>query len=234
MDLKYKGILLDLDNTLYDYQKANKPAISALVAETRGYCDFDLTEISGAYEQGRHETHVRLKGTGAMHSRLLYIQRMCELLKIKGLQNVTTLHEYFWKVYFENMILFPGSLKWIEKCSKLVPICIVTDFTSDLQYKKLEHLKLDNYFTAMVSSEEAGIEKPARQIFELALEKLSLSPKEVCMVGDNYEKDILGAQEMGIDAIWLDVEDEDPNIKGYLPKGIMKIKDFSMIDSLLQ
>jgi putative hydrolase of the HAD superfamily len=50
----------------------------------------------------------------------------------------------------------------------------------------------------MLSSEEAGIEKPSPVIFGKALSKLNLKAEEVIMIGDNEEKDILGAEAMGI------------------------------------
>jgi putative hydrolase of the HAD superfamily len=43
----------------------------------------------------------------------------------------------------------------------------------------------------LVSSEEAGAEKPDPKVFELSLEKLGLKKDEVVMIGDNYEKDIM-------------------------------------------
>ena len=95
------------------------------------------------------------------------------------------------------MIIFDGVMEFLEKCSKSgIPICIITDLTAEIQNKKF--LKIDNYITYIVSSEEAGCEKLSQYIFELALEKLALNPKDVLMIGDNKKKDIAGAESMGM------------------------------------
>jgi putative hydrolase of the HAD superfamily len=43
-----------------------------------------------------------------------------------------------------------------------------------------------------------GIEKPNKKMFQSALEKLRLSTDQVIMIGDSIDKDISGAEEMGI------------------------------------
>lgn len=53
----------------------------------------------------------------------------------------------------------------------------------------------------IVTSEEAGREKPKPSIFRLALKKAGCSPKETVMVGDSVEKDVRGAEKAGIAGI---------------------------------
>ncbi len=55
----------------------------------------------------------------------------------------------------------------------------------------------------IVTAQEAGVEKPHPRMFELALQKLQMQPHEVVMVGDSHERDIAGAQAMGITAVWF-------------------------------
>ena len=55
----------------------------------------------------------------------------------------------------------------------------------------------------LVTSEEAGREKPHPYVFMLSLKKLGLKASEVCVIGDSFSKDIFGARNLQIDAIWL-------------------------------
>ena len=57
-----------------------------------------------------------------------------------------------------------------------------------------------------VTSERAKAEKPAAEIFRLALEEASLEPPEAVFVGDRLDVDILGARQAGLHAIWFDLQ----------------------------
>jgi putative hydrolase of the HAD superfamily len=59
---------------------------------------------------------------------------------------------------------------------------------------------------AVVTCRDAGWRKPARQIFELALERLGASPQESLFVGDDPRWDVQGPREMGMEAILIDRE----------------------------
>ncbi|WP_239256893.1 HAD family hydrolase [Listeria ilorinensis] len=51
--------------------------------------------------------------------------------------------------------------------------------------------------------EEGRPEKPDPEIFELVLEKLGITPEQAVMIGNTWESDIIGANRVGIDSIWL-------------------------------
>ena len=50
----------------------------------------------------------------------------------------------------------------------------------------------------IVANDEACEDKPSAKMFELACRKLSLSAKDVVMIGDNFKKDVQGAEKIGI------------------------------------
>ena len=73
--------------------------------------------------------------------------------------------------------------KFINYCCELnIPICCVTDLTSQIQFRKIVKLKLEDKINFIVTSEEAGIEKPNKKIFDLALEKINLKYDEAIMI----------------------------------------------------
>ena len=67
----------------------------------------------------------------------------------------------------------------------------------------LEGLELRPYFEHVILSAVVGWEKPHRRIFESALDLVGAPAKEVLHVGDNYQQDVLGAQRVGMYAVWL-------------------------------
>ena len=79
-----------------------------------------------------------------------------------------------------------------------------------------EKLDLVDRVDFLVSSEEAGMDKPGAPIFWLALQKCGCTADEAIMVGDNFRHDVQGALDRGIGGIWLNwggrptPEDERP------------------------
>jgi putative hydrolase of the HAD superfamily len=67
----------------------------------------------------------------------------------------------------------------------------------------LEGLGLTPYFHHVVLSAVVGWEKPHRRIFESALELAGVPAEQALHVGDNYQQDVVGAQQVGIYAVWL-------------------------------
>lgn len=78
----------------------------------------------------------------------------------------------------------------------------------------LAALNLAGRFDAVVLSSRAGVKKPDRRIFEMALGQLRAAPGECVFIGDNPADDIAGALSAGMDAVYLAEEGEAPEIAG--------------------
>ncbi len=227
--MKYKGILLDIDNTLYSYNEAHHAAVKSVVKHFRNEFNLDEKIITSCYENARKKVHIDLIGTAASHNRLLYIQKMCEFFEINPLKHSYKIFKLYMDNYLNNLKPYDGVYDLLEKYKN--NICFVTDLTSDIQYRKIEKLKLDNYCKLIVTSEEAGNEKPHSYIFMLALQKLNLNNHEVCMIGDNFNKDIIGANNLNIDAIWFNHNKNDDSNYNY--QNIKIVSNFKQILELV-
>ena len=80
-----------------------------------------------------------------------------------------------------------------------------------------------------MSSEEAGKEKPHPIMFYKALDKLECTKQESVMIGDNWDKDILGAYNFGIEDIWINHKKESKE----LPLGTIAVSNFKEIINIL-
>ena len=227
--MKYKGILLDIDNTLYSYSEAHHAAVKSIVNYFIN--EFNLNEkiIISSYENARKKVHIDLIGTASSHNRLLYIQKMCEFFEINPLKYSYKIFNLYMDNYLNNLEPYDGVYDLLHKYKN--NICLITDHTSDIQYRKIEALKLNNYCKTIVTSEEAGNEKPHSYIFMLALLKLNLNNHEVCMIGDNFDKDIVGANNLNIDAIWFNHNKNDDSNYNY--KNIKIVSTFKEILKLV-
>lgn len=206
-----KAVIFDLDGTLYDYDTLDKEAfgrVQDLVLEQLGVSEEQSEE---AFRRARQATKKNLGETATSHSRMLYFQKTLEYLDIRPLYLALEMYEAYWGVFLEKMTLYPGVKELLDALhDKYVRVAICTDLLAHIQHRKLKALKLTDDVDCLVTSEEAGAEKPSAKIFELCLEKLHLYPKEVCFVGDNFEKDVKGAAAAGMRAIWFNPKKAAP------------------------
>ncbi|HSS20778.1 MAG TPA: HAD-IA family hydrolase [Pyrinomonadaceae bacterium] len=88
---------------------------------------------------------------------------------------------------------------------KGIPLGLVANWDRDLP-ELTERLGIKQYFATIVSSQEAGVEKPDPAIFESALRKLSLpvGNDRVLYVGNEYRADVMGARSAGLTPILID------------------------------
>jgi putative hydrolase of the HAD superfamily len=80
---------------------------------------------------------------------------------------------------------------------------IVTNGNIAGQNAKIDALALRPYMKAVLTSEEAGVEKPNPAIFHRALSLLGVEASEALFVGDDPLRDIEGARNAGLEAVWF-------------------------------
>ena len=197
-----KGVLLDLDNTLYDYDCAHMKAIEACYSKYKKNINasMDFDNFYNLYRKKRNLITKRLKTKGSCRSRLFAFQEIFEDQDLKNNWGLALdYEEVYWDTLIKNMILSPDSLLFLQSCKKMdIDICIVTDMTAGIQIRKLQGLGISEYIKYIVTSEEVGVEKPNPKIFHRALKKLNLESEDVIMIGDDENKDIIGSENLGI------------------------------------
>lgn len=201
-----KGVLIDLDNTLYAYEPAHQKAITACFEKYVEHVS-SFETFTTRYRFHRTEVTKKLSPQGACRSRLLAFQALCEELNLTpSYYHALILANCYWDTFIEHMTIFPEAKAFLKKCKEnQIPVCVVTDMLAETQIKKIMKLELEPYITYLVSSEEAGTEKPHASIFNLALKKLNCQAKHAIMIGDHPIKDINGAKELGIQTQLIEI-----------------------------
>jgi putative hydrolase of the HAD superfamily len=226
---KIKGVILDLDNTIYFYEPAHK---LALIASHRKYpvkCSFKV--FVKKYNVARNANELALHGTGSSHNRLLYFQRMLESDKCFAPNHALDLYRIYWTKFITSAKLEPDLRNILLTLVRKYKIGIITDLTADIQFAKISAYRLWPFIDAIVTSEEVGIEKPDTRGMKLLLKKMNLRANEVIVVGDNPATDGLCASRMKIPYIQL--VKPDMNL---MPKGVRvwkKIKRLKEIHKIL-
>lgn len=204
LDLKgVKAILMDFDNTFYEYDPCHRYAMEKVFERVKNEFNWSIEDFKKKYKEAQEVVKARIPHQAASHSRLLYFQNLLEMQSGKTMPSLTLeLEDLYWQSFITKMSLKPEVMDFVKICrEKGIKICVVTDMTVRIQLKKIKHLSLEDKIDMLVTSEEAGIEKPSEIIFKVALEKMGAKPEETIMIGDHGERDKEGAEKAGIRAI---------------------------------
>ncbi len=197
-----KAVIFDLDDTLYGYEALDREARERVRTLVCGELGIAAEAYERAYAYGRSETKRQLGDVAASHNRLLYCQKTLEYLGVNPMPLSLRMYEAYWGTFLEKMKLFEGVREFMD-CMRehgiLMMIC--TDLTAHIQHRKIEALGIAQDIKYLVTSEEAGKEKPAPEMFALCLNKLGVAPEEICYIGDSQTKDVEGAKAAGMQAL---------------------------------
>ncbi|MES2356521.1 MAG: HAD family hydrolase [Pseudomonadota bacterium] len=191
------AFLFDTDNTLYPYDPAHAAAQKAVRDKVVSTFSISPEDFDEAFKEARNQVKIRLKHTASSHNRLLYLQRMLEIMGL-GSQVLLALdfEQTYWRTFLSNAVLFDGVKELLDDIRLLgIPTAIVTDLTAQIQFRKVVYFGLDHYFDYIVTSEEAGFDKPHEAPFQIAMEKMRPKGNCIWMIGDNAVNDIRGARE---------------------------------------
>jgi len=105
-------------------------------------------------------------------------------------------------VKFALLRLFPETMSTlIYLKSKGYHLGVISNGVTIKQWEKLIRLGLHHFFDKVVTSQEAGVEKPDERIFQLALDKMGCKAEKSVMIGNKFSDDISGAINIGMSAI---------------------------------
>lgn len=195
-----KAVIFDTDNTIYPYEPAHRNAMMATEDKAMEILGVSREQFQIAYREARGAIKKHLGETASSHSRLLYFQRTIEILGLRTQLLLTLdLEQTYWRTFLSSCEIFPSVREFIHEIRSCgIHTAIITDLTSQIQFRKIIYFGLDTLFDYVVTSEEAGVDKPAIVPFEIALEKLKIPAKNIWMIGDSAANDIRGARAFGM------------------------------------
>ncbi len=90
-----------------------------------------------------------------------------------------------------------------------VKMGIITNGFTELQKIRLEKTGFSHYFELITISEQVGVAKPDKRIFEHTFSMMGeIELSNILMVGDNPDSDVLGGMNAGIDTCWLNASQQ--------------------------
>lgn len=121
-----------------------------------------------------------------------------------SLPSVETMRERFYGEVWETPQLAEGVIEILRMLSERnIPLAIVSNGSSVAQRSKIQRSGIEDFFDAIVISEELGIRKPDARIYVEAADRLAAAPAECWFVGDHPVNDVWGSKQVGFRAAWV-------------------------------
>ena len=104
--------------------------------------------------------------------------------------------------------LFDGTHELLTYLEPKYELHIITNGFSEVQTSKLENSGIKKYFDQIITSESVGVKKPNPKVFEFAMDSAKAKASTSVMIGDNWEADIMGARNVGMQVIYCNFENQ--------------------------
>ncbi len=203
----YKHIFFDLDHTLWDFETNSKQALFQIYSEQklieRGVPVFDnfynrYVPINDRYWARYHNQIVSKEK--------LRLGRFYDTLKEFGIIDealAETMAQSYLDLSPRMTALFADAVDVLKYLQSKYTLHLITNGFAEVQWIKIENSGLKPFFEHIIVSEEVGTQKPDKAIFEIAMERAKTNAAESIMIGDNYNTDIVGARNAGMDQIFF-------------------------------
>ena len=191
-----KAVIFDLDNTLLDFMKMKEYAVKAAIAGM----------IEAGLDINPDESY----------------EAIIDIYEKKGWENQQVFNEFLNKKIGEvnnkylaagivayrrareaNLLLYPNVNHTLVELIKMsVKLAVVSDAPSREAWMRIYYLNLHHHFDVVLTFDDTNARKPSPIPFEMALSQLNIDPEEALMVGDWPERDVVGANKLGIRTIF--------------------------------
>ena len=225
--MNYKLVLIDLDDTLFDYPKTEKTAFRNTFEELGFFVESKLSndkkeEIYEKIKDRYKDVNLQLwkdLEKGAVDKDRLKVVRFEKIIEEFDLKyDPYEMSELYLKKLGEGIFPFEATEKLCKYLHSKYKVGIVTNGIKEVQHSRIENSAIAKYIDKIIISDEVGVNKPDKRIFEYAMNYFEIMDKsEVIMIGDSLGADIKGGQNAGIDTCWVNLRN-NVNDTGIVPK----------------
>lgn len=199
----YKYLFFDLDNTLWDFDANSKYTLQVLFHKYELGAYFpDFENYFALYSQNNNRLW-QLYGAGKISKEALNKERFEFPLrsdKASLLHIAPQMEADYLPLLAQQTRLKPCCIEVLEACKqRRCKLFIISNGFIEIQQLKLQRSGLLSYFDRCYFSEQIGAHKPAKLFFDYAIKSSNAIKKQSLVIGDNFEADILGAKNAGID-----------------------------------
>ena len=199
-----KDIFFDLDHTLWDFDKNSDLTFFKILEKNN--IKIEVNKFLNEYHPVNRKYWEMYRENKVSKADLRFYRLSDTFNKL----NYKVDHNVINKLavdYIEHLSdfnnLIPNTLMVLDSLKLKYKMHIITNGFKEVQKRKLIKSNLAHYFKTVTISEYVGVKKPNKLIFNHAIKSANASIKNSIMIGDNYNADILGANKIGMKAIYF-------------------------------
>ena len=204
-----KAIIFDADDTLIDHKVCEEQALINVFKGLKQEYKEEYQNIFRPLDRNLWDSVA--KGTNVVSKEEIPEYRFKKFfdeidLKITDYQKANIL---FQEGLANSTAVIQNAKEIVEYLRhKQYSLYIVTNGLVKLQKPRIINSEIAEYISDIIISEAVGVAKPNPEIFNILLNKINIKPEEAVMIGDSLEKDIKGAIDAGIYAIWYNPDNK--------------------------
>lgn len=195
-------LLLDLDGTVLDFEASQHEALRRVVTDLGVDWSDDHATTYGRINAELWQAYERRELVAADLRRLRW-QRFLDVVGVEADPDAVGADYLRW--FAAGGHLLAGAAEAVAALARRMTVVAVTNGFGDVQHDRLRRTGLDAHLAGVVVSDEVGVAKPDRRIFDAAFEVAGTPPRDrVAIIGDSLTSDIAGGRDYGITTIWVD------------------------------
>ena len=201
-----KGIVFDIDGTLLNHEQALERALTklySLMKKTIPHSRFD--EFISTWKTKTNQ-YISEYLDGCLSFKQQRILRVQSVFNEWGYPLTPDKAMEVFKIYLyeyeNNWTLYEDVVPSLIML-KNFPLGVISDGDGEQQRRKLAFTGIHSYFKSIVISGEVGLQKPHPKLFKKSAKELDLSLDEMLYIGDQLEKDALGAFNAGMQGVLI-------------------------------
>ena len=204
-----RAIFFDLDDTLIDDTASSEKFAEIAAREKAAGAGIDPAVLAAAYLESAIRFWERLE-PGAKRPPPGEIRASIwqAALHSKGVDDpelARRIARYYDSIRLKGIELFPEAVPVLNQLHGRYRMAIITNGFAETHAKKIAQLELERYFDNVILAGEMELIKPDPAVFRHAMSVAGVRPEESVMVGDRFNRDIVGAHAAGMRAILIRV-----------------------------
>ena len=198
--MPYRILLFDCDNTILDFNTAERNAIAKTFAEFGIPCSDDILEV-----YHRHNIkHWELLEKKIETRRECLENRFAETFLEIGANGDPVKVNKSYEIYLSQGHWFmPGAEEMLERVSKTHDLYLISNGNQFVQEGRFKSSGITKYFKGVFVSEAVGADKPSKEFFDAVISAIpDWNREEALVIGDSLTSDIKGGNNIGADTLW--------------------------------
>lgn len=201
-----RKIFFDLDNTLLDFNKSERAAIT----ETLLHFDISPREDILKLYSSLNLAQWKLLEAGLTTRSQLKVKRFENLFDELGAAVCAAdAAKYYEARLSRGHFFIDGAQELLQSLSKIAALYLVTNGSAIVQRGRLKSAGIEKYFDMIFISEEIGFNKPDAAFFDVCFSRIvDFDKSSAVIIGDSLSSDIQGGINAGIQTVWFNPKSE--------------------------